>query len=209
MNVAVFCIRRGNILQVWKYFCILTFIDTFHKHVEPRTAVPSSSLDEARCKWEFVLNVRHWVLCSFLLQLVNLGCFRAGYLQVFRFPLKIIIPPNALYSSIIRGWYNRSIRGRRTKYVKSNPTRRNKKKILWVHDNEILRIVQWLRIAHLNRPSKIDPSFDWRQKESHLPKLCILKENLDAAECLRHKRWKFKVGPVKIPFYHNQKPNCA
>jgi hypothetical protein len=31
----------------------------------------------------------------------------AGFPRVLRFPLPILIPPTAPYSSIIRGWYNR------------------------------------------------------------------------------------------------------
>jgi hypothetical protein len=41
----------------------------------------------------------------------------AGFLRVLRFPLPILIPPNSVYSSIIRGWYNRPISGRRTKWT--------------------------------------------------------------------------------------------
>jgi hypothetical protein len=39
----------------------------------------------------------------------------AGFLRVLRFPLTILIPPIAPYSSIIWGWYNSSISGPRTK----------------------------------------------------------------------------------------------
>jgi hypothetical protein len=43
-----------------------------------------------------------------------------GFLRVRRFPLPILIPPTALHSSsIIRGWYNRPISGRRNKQVDS------------------------------------------------------------------------------------------
>jgi hypothetical protein len=49
----------------------------------------------------------------------------AGFLRVLQFPLPILIPPNALYSSIIRSWYNRSVSGRRTKWTQSHPTPRN------------------------------------------------------------------------------------
>jgi hypothetical protein len=45
----------------------------------------------------------------------------AGFLRVLRFPLSILIQPNAPYSSIIRGWYNRPISGRRTKWTQSQP----------------------------------------------------------------------------------------
>jgi hypothetical protein len=51
----------------------------------------------------------------------------AGFLRVVRFPLPILIPPNAPYSSIIRGWYNRPISGRRSKWNQSHPTPRNVK----------------------------------------------------------------------------------
>jgi hypothetical protein len=48
-------------------------------------------------------------------------------LWVLRFPLPILIPPTAPHwpSSIIRGWYNSPISGRRTKWTQSHPTRRN------------------------------------------------------------------------------------
>jgi hypothetical protein len=50
----------------------------------------------------------------------------AGFLRVFRFPLPILIPPTALHSSsMIRGWYNRPIIGRRTKWTQRYPTPRN------------------------------------------------------------------------------------
>jgi hypothetical protein len=40
----------------------------------------------------------------------------AGFLLVVRFPLSILIPPTAPHSSsIIQGWYNRPVNGRRTK----------------------------------------------------------------------------------------------
>jgi hypothetical protein len=43
---------------------------------------------------------------------------RAGFLRVFRSPLLIFIPPTAprSSSSTTRGWYNRPISGRRTKW---------------------------------------------------------------------------------------------
>jgi hypothetical protein len=50
----------------------------------------------------------------------------AGFLRVFRFPLPILIPPTAPHSSsIIRGWYNRPVSGRRTKWTQSHPTSKN------------------------------------------------------------------------------------
>jgi hypothetical protein len=49
-----------------------------------------------------------------------------GFLRVLRFTLPILIPPTAPQSSsIIRGWYNRSVSGRRTKWTQSHPTPRN------------------------------------------------------------------------------------
>jgi hypothetical protein len=47
-----------------------------------------------------------------------------GFLRVLRFPLPILIPPTAPHSSsssTIRGWYNRPISGRRTKWIQSHP----------------------------------------------------------------------------------------
>jgi hypothetical protein len=52
----------------------------------------------------------------------------AGFLEVLQFPLPILIPSNAPYSSIIRGWYNGPIRGRRTKRTQSHPIPWNFKK---------------------------------------------------------------------------------
>jgi hypothetical protein len=49
-----------------------------------------------------------------------------GFLRVLRFPLPILIPATApcssSSSSTIRGWYNRPISGRRTKWTQSHPT---------------------------------------------------------------------------------------
>jgi hypothetical protein len=50
----------------------------------------------------------------------------AGLFRVLRFPLLIIIPPTAPHSSsIIWGWYNSPLSGRRTKWTQSHPTPRN------------------------------------------------------------------------------------
>jgi hypothetical protein len=53
----------------------------------------------------------------------------AAFLQVLRFPLPLLIPPTAPHSSssVIRGWYNRPISGRRSKWTRcqSHPTPRN------------------------------------------------------------------------------------
>jgi hypothetical protein len=47
----------------------------------------------------------------------------AGFLRVLQFPLTILIPPTAPHSpSIIRGWCNRPISGRRAKWTQSHPT---------------------------------------------------------------------------------------
>jgi hypothetical protein len=55
----------------------------------------------------------------------------AGFHRVFRFHLPLHIPPTAPHSSsIIWGWYNRPISGRRTKWTQSRPTPRNLKKNL-------------------------------------------------------------------------------
>jgi hypothetical protein len=49
-----------------------------------------------------------------------------GFLRVLRFPLPILIPPiTAHSSSIIRGWYNRTVSDRRTEWTQSHPTPRN------------------------------------------------------------------------------------
>jgi hypothetical protein len=48
------------------------------------------------------------------------------FLRVLRFSLLILIPPTAPHSSSIsRGWYNRPVSGRRTKWTQSHPTPRN------------------------------------------------------------------------------------
>jgi hypothetical protein len=53
----------------------------------------------------------------------------ACFLRVLRFLLPILIPPIAPHSSsIIRGWYNRSINGQRTKWTQSHPTPKKLKK---------------------------------------------------------------------------------
>jgi hypothetical protein len=54
----------------------------------------------------------------------------AGFLRVFRFPLEILIPQTAPHSSsIIRGWYNRPITGRGTKWTQRYPPQETKKKL--------------------------------------------------------------------------------
>jgi hypothetical protein len=49
----------------------------------------------------------------------------ASFLRVLLFPLSILIPLNAPYSFIIRGWYNRQISGRRTKWTQFHPIPQN------------------------------------------------------------------------------------
>jgi hypothetical protein len=45
------------------------------------------------------------------------------FLRVLLFPLPILIPPTAPHSSsIIWGWCNRPVSGRRTKWTRSHPT---------------------------------------------------------------------------------------
>jgi hypothetical protein len=52
----------------------------------------------------------------------------AGFLRVHRFLLTILTPPNSPYASVIRGWYNRPVSGRRTRWTQAHPTTRNRKK---------------------------------------------------------------------------------
>jgi hypothetical protein len=53
-----------------------------------------------------------------------------GFLRVLRFPLPIFIPPTAPHSSscIIRGWYDRPISGRRTKWTQVSPHPKEQKR---------------------------------------------------------------------------------
>jgi hypothetical protein len=53
----------------------------------------------------------------------------ADFLRVLRFPLPILIPPTAPHSlsSIIRGWYSRSISDRLTKWTQPHTTPRKTK----------------------------------------------------------------------------------
>jgi hypothetical protein len=56
-------------------------------------------------------------------------CTGTGFFREFRFPLPILIPPTARHSSsIVLGWYNRSVRGRRTKWTQSHSTSKKLKK---------------------------------------------------------------------------------
>jgi hypothetical protein len=56
----------------------------------------------------------------------------AGFLQVPGFPLPVLIPPNAPYSSIIWGWYNTPINDWCTKRTQYPPTPQNKQKKNWL-----------------------------------------------------------------------------
>jgi hypothetical protein len=48
-----------------------------------------------------------------------------GFLRVLQFPLPILISPTTPHSSTIRGWYDRPISGRSTKWTQSHCTPRN------------------------------------------------------------------------------------
>jgi hypothetical protein len=67
----------------------------------------------------------------------------AGFFRVLRLPLPIFIPPPAPHSSsssIVRGWYNRSVSGRRAEWTQSHPTpRNNKRKKFWLKHSFDLR----------------------------------------------------------------------
>jgi hypothetical protein len=60
----------------------------------------------------------------------------AGFLQVLRFPLPILIPQNAPYTTntINQGWYHRSTSGCHTKWTRSHPISLIKEKKL-KHEN--------------------------------------------------------------------------
>jgi hypothetical protein len=66
-----------------------------------------------------------------------------GSLRALRFPLPILIPPNAPHSSIIWGWYNRPNSGRRTKWTQSHTTK-NKK--FW---EELIAYFPWYDTGHV------------------------------------------------------------
>jgi hypothetical protein len=51
-----------------------------------------------------------------------------GFLRVLRFPLPLLIPLTAVYSSIISGWYSRPNSGRRTKWTQSRCTPRSRRR---------------------------------------------------------------------------------
>jgi hypothetical protein len=74
----------------------------------------------------------------------------ADFLRVLRFPLPIVIPPTAPHSSssIIRGWYNRPISGRRTKWTQS-PHRKKLKKLGWniIFQDILERSVDGIQLA--------------------------------------------------------------
>jgi hypothetical protein len=68
----------------------------------------------------------------------------AGFLRVLRFPLPIFIPPTAPHaSSITRGWYNRPVSGRSTKWTQSHLTSRKKKRDpgVWGYSRATLSLV--------------------------------------------------------------------
>jgi hypothetical protein len=71
----------------------------------------------------------------------------ARFVRVLRFPLPILIPPNAPYSSIIRGWYNRPTVADVPNGLSLTPARETKKKkkkkkknehVMWQHCLKIL-----------------------------------------------------------------------
>jgi hypothetical protein len=62
--------------------------------------------------------------------------------RVLRFPLPILTPPSAPYSSIIRDWFNSPISGRRTKWTQSQPTPQIKQEVLG-RTNRLLSLKQY------------------------------------------------------------------
>jgi hypothetical protein len=82
------------------------------------------------------------------------------FFKVPRFPLSILIPPTAPHSSssIIRGWYNKPISGRCTKWAQSHPTPRELKnqksgQSLSLHCADILMLVPYFTMEGLtDRP---------------------------------------------------------
>jgi hypothetical protein len=75
----------------------------------------------------------------------------AGFLRVLRFPLPILIPPTARQSSssIIRGWYNRPISGRSTKWTQS-PHPKKLKKTRGIG----CETVDWFKMARVTIPQR-------------------------------------------------------
>jgi hypothetical protein len=83
----------------------------------------------------------------------------ADFLLVLRFPLPILIPPTAPYSSpIVRGGYNRPFSGRRTKWTQSHPTARNKKKTT-LRRTFVRNMYTKLFNINLNNLIRINPRF--------------------------------------------------
>jgi hypothetical protein len=65
----------------------------------------------------------------------------AGFRRVLRFPLPILIPPTTPHStSIIRGWYNRPISGRRTKWTQLHATPSRVASVSW---KDLLTSYMW------------------------------------------------------------------
>jgi hypothetical protein len=66
---------------------------------------------------------RSWGICR------QQSATGAGFLRVLPFSLPILIPSTAPHSlSIVHGWYNRPVIGRRTKWTQSHTTQREEKK---------------------------------------------------------------------------------
>jgi hypothetical protein len=68
--------------------------------------------------------------------MVDKSAIGSGFLQACQFPLPVLIPPTAPYTSIIQGWYRRPTFGQCTKWAQRHPIPQIKKCIYCVKRND-------------------------------------------------------------------------
>jgi hypothetical protein len=125
------------------------------------------------------------------------SCTGAGFLRVLRFPLPSLIPPTDAHSSssVIRGWYNRPISGRRTNWTQSHPT--PKKKLKHKKSDLLSFPYPFLRPRHTVPFTRSwqhprDGNFNTCQNVEELPRALWLKPKVNYVyQTLRHFRTKF------------------